>query len=221
MRVALYARVSTDQRVAGDGRWKDREYDQDPSLQLNPMHEYAEAQKWEIVGDRGPYTSPGITDYFDRASGAAKHRPAFERLLRDAGGHRFDAIMCWKFDRISRSTLQLIQTMEQLNHWNVGFVSLTERIDTTSPMGRVMFTVISAFAQFEREMIQQRVLAGIDNARRRGVTFGRPRIEVPVAAIQALLAKGLSIGQAAKAHGLSRLTVSRAIKRAEHAGAGE
>lgn len=214
MRVALYARVSTAKRKPGDplDPAAARDYQQNPALQLEPMRAYAAAHDWKITGPTDP--DHGCC-YFDRASGADTARPQFNRMLEDAGRRRFDVVMCWKFDRISRGTMHLLQTLEALNAAGVGFVSLTENVDTTTPMGRVVFTIIAALAQFEREQIQERVRAGMVSARSRGTKFGRPRVPVPVLLLQQDMEAGMSLTAAAKKRGVARETAARALRSAK------
>lgn len=209
MRVALYARVSTAKRKAGDplDPGAERDYQQNPALQLEPMRTYASAHGWAVVGP-----DKAQDHYFDRASGADPSRPLFRQLLADAGRKRFDVVMCWKFDRVSRGTLHLLQVLEALNAAGVEFVSLTENVDTTTPMGRVTFSIIAALAQFEREQIQERIMAGIASARVRGTKFGRPRVPVPVLLLEQDLAAGMSLTAAAKKRGIARETAVRALR---------
>jgi len=206
MRVALYARVSTAKRKGGDAPADERDYQQNPALQLEPMRAYAEAHGWTIAG---PVDPDHGRCYFDRASGADASRPQFNRMLEDAGRKKFDVVMCWKFDRISRGTLHLLQTLEALDTAGVGFVSLTEKVDTTTPMGRAMFGIIAVLAQFEREQIQERIRAGITSARNRGAKFGRPRVMVPVLLLQQDMEEGMSLTAAAKKRGVIRTTAAR------------
>ncbi len=160
MRVALYARVSTAKRKAGDAE-AERDYQQNPALQLEPMRAYAASHGWTVVGPTDP--DHGVC-YFDRASGADPSRPMFGKLMEDAARKRFDVAMVWKFDRMSRSTVHLLQTLDTLSAAGVGFVSLTESIDTTTPIGRATFGIIAVLAQFEREQIKERIQAGIASA---------------------------------------------------------
>lgn len=206
MRVALYARVSTKRKGAVVS-----EYEQNPLVQLEPMRKYCEAQGWEIVKDRGPYEDPEVTDYFDRRSGVDRTRPAFGRLMQDAAKKRFDVVMVWKFDRMGRDTVHLIQTVDALDAAGVKFVSLTEKLDTTAPLGRMMFTLIAALAQFEREVIQERIQAGIAHAREKGVKFGRPRTRVPVGLIADDVDGGMTITESARNRGVNRETARRAL----------
>jgi DNA invertase Pin-like site-specific DNA recombinase len=151
MRVALYARVST------------RDRDQDPELQLQPMREYAVVRGWRAG------------EYVDQASAAdMAGRCGWAQLLEDVRRRRVDHVMAWKLDRPFRSTLHCLRTLEELEHRGVGFSCLTQDIDTTSPTGRLLLTILAAVAEFERGLISERVREGMTNARRKGVRIGRP-----------------------------------------------
>jgi DNA invertase Pin-like site-specific DNA recombinase len=149
--VALYARVST------------RDKDQDPELQLVPLREHAAARGWEV------------TEYVDHASAAdMAGRTAWARLVEDARRRRLDLVLVWKLDRAFRSTLHCLRTLEGWEHQGVGFACLTQPIDTTSPAGRLLLTVLAAVSEFERTLIAERVREGMANARRHGARIGRP-----------------------------------------------
>jgi len=150
--VALYGRVST------------RDQDQDPELQLAPLREHASARGWEA------------TEYVDRASAAdMAGRTAWAQLVDDARRRQVDLVMVWKLDRAFRSTLHCLRTLEGWEHHGVGFACLTQDIDTTSPTGRLLLTILAAVAEFERGLIAERVREGMANARRKGARIGRPR----------------------------------------------
>ena len=154
LRVALYARVST------------RDRDQDPELQLVPLREYVASRGWVA------------TEYVDQASAPdLGRRTAWHRLLKDARRRRADRIMVWKLDRAFRSTLHALRTLEELDGWGVGFEVLTQPIDTSTPMGRLIFAVLAAVAEMERSLIADRVREGMAHARRHGKQIGRPRVE--------------------------------------------
>ena len=154
IRVALYARVST------------RDKDQDPELQLQAMRDYTNARGW------------GTTEYVDTAAaGDLAHRLAWTRLLADAAQRRIDRVLVWKLDRAFRSTLHALATLRDLEHSGVGFASLTQpELDTTSATGRLVFTILAAVAEMERELIADRVREGMRQAARRGARIGRPSV---------------------------------------------
>ena len=153
-RVALYARVST------------RDKDQDPEVQLVPLREYVATRGWEAV------------EYVDHApAGDLAHRTAWRQLRADAARRRFDILMVWKLDRAFRSTLDALSTLRELEHRGVGFASLTQpELDTTSPTGRLVFTILAAVAEMERSLIADRVKEGMKLAASRGAKIGRPKV---------------------------------------------
>lgn len=150
-RAALYLRVSTA--------------DQKPDLQFDGLRAYAERAKLEIVRDS-----------LDVAvSGRRQGRPRLDALMRDARNRAFDCVLVWKFDRFARSTKHLLSALEEFDHLGIRFVSVQDRIDTTSPMGKAMFTLIGALAELELALISERVSAGMQAAKARGKPLGRPR----------------------------------------------
>lgn len=151
MRIALYARVS--------------QKPQDPELQLEALRKHARQRGLEISGE---YVDHGI-------SGAQAKRPELDRLLQDAWAGKFQAVLVWKFDRFARSVSHLLQAIESFTELGIDFISLTEQFDTSTPIGRAMLAVIGAMAQLERDLIRERVVAGIERARKKGVRLGRPR----------------------------------------------
>ncbi len=168
-RVALYSRVSTLNN-------------QDPEMQLRELREYAERRGWEILGE---YGDRGI-------SGAKDSRPELNRLVADAHRRRFDAVVVWKFDRFARSVSHLLRALETFWALGIEFVSLSEQVDTSTPTGKMVFTVLGAVAELERSLIAERVRAGLRNARAKGRKLGRPRAAVDAARIALLRAQGAS-----------------------------
>ena len=154
VRAALYARCSTLDKG------------QDPELQLVPLREYCQRRGLTITGE---YVDNGI-------SGTKDHRPQLDRLLDAARKRQIDLIVVWKLDRFGRSLKQLVNALEELSSLGVGFISYQDNLDLTTPQGRLMFHIIGAMAEFERELIRERVKAGIDNARRKGKRIGRKAI---------------------------------------------
>ncbi len=188
MRVAIYARVST----SGHG--------QDVGMQTRELREYCERRGWQIAGE---YVDAGI-------SGAKDSRPELNRLMADAHKRRFDAVVCWKFDRFARSVSHLLRALETFNSLGIAFVSLSEQIDTTTPTGRMIFTVLGAVAELERSLIAERVRTGLRNARAKGKRLGRPRVAVDAARIRELRSQGLSWPKIATKLGASVGTVYQA-----------
>ena len=151
------------------------------------------------------YTDIGI-------SGSKEKRPALDQLMKDAQRRRFDLVLVAKFDRFARSTRHLIQALEQFNALGVDFISLSESIDTSTPMGKMVFTVIGAVAELERSLIQERVVMGIQRARKQGKRLGRPKALANQLQIQALHEEGLSSRQIARKLKLSPSTVLRRLR---------
>jgi DNA invertase Pin-like site-specific DNA recombinase len=166
-RVAIYARVSTD--------------NQDESMQLTALREMVIQRGWELKAE-----------YVDHGVSSRDVRPHLENLMRDAHKRKFDVVAVWKFDRFARSTRELVFALEQFQSWGIDFVSVTQAIDTGGPMGRLVFSVLAAIAEFERDLIRERVVAGMREARRRGKHCGRPAIEFDVASAAELRRGGLS-----------------------------
>jgi DNA invertase Pin-like site-specific DNA recombinase len=190
-RVALYARVST------------RNNGQDPQTQIELLREYAARRAWTIAQE---YVDEGY-------SGAKSDRPALNRLMKDARRRGFDAIAVYKFDRFGRSLRHLVNALDEFRSLGIEFVSITEAIDTASPLGHVMFALIGAMAQFERELIRERVTMGIDRARRQGKRIGRPRVDVPYETLRRLRHdERLSLRAIAKATGISPTTVMEMLR---------
>lgn len=150
MKTAVYCRVSTDQQSAG--------------MQVRELREYCKRRGWKIVNE---YSDKGI-------SGAKDSRPELNRLIADAHKRRFDAVVVWKFDRFARSVSHLLRALETFDSLGIAFVSLSEQIDTTTPAGKLVFTVLGAVAELERSLIGERVRAGLKNAKAKGVRLGRP-----------------------------------------------
>jgi DNA invertase Pin-like site-specific DNA recombinase len=188
-RVGLYARVST---VSG----------QSPEMQLVELREYAIRRGWDIVEE---YVDHGV-------SGAKESRPALNRLMADAKQRRFDVVAVWKIDRFGRSLRHLVNSLAELENLGVSFVSLRDSIDLSLPSGVLMFQLIAAMSQFERSLIQERVRAGIRNARNKGRRLGRPRLEVDCGRIARLRANGTPLRAIAEQLGISVGSVHRALR---------
>ncbi len=186
-RVALYARVSTS-----NGH-------QDPEMQLSELREYAARRGWEIVGE---YTDQGV-------SGSKESRPELNRLMIDAHRRRFDAVLVWKIDRFGRSLKHLVNALADLGAYGVAFISLRDNLDLSTPSGRLMFQIIGAMAEFERALIQERVKAGLRNARTKGKRLGRPRRVVDASRIAVLRASGAPWRSIARELGVGLATLYR------------
>ena len=185
-RVAIYARVST----ANNG--------QSPEMQLRELREFCERHGWTVAGE-----------FVDATSGAKDRRPELDRLLTDAHKRRFDVVAVWKFDRFARSVSHLLRALDTFRVLGIEFVSLSESLDTATPAGRMVFTVLGAVAELERSLIAERVRAGLRNARAKGKRLGRPRVAVDSARIGHLRAQGLSWATIAAELGIGEGTVYR------------
>jgi DNA invertase Pin-like site-specific DNA recombinase len=189
VRAAIYARVST----SNNG--------QDPRVQTREVREYCERRGWQIAGE---YVDAGI-------SGAKDSRPELNKLMADAHRRRFDAVVVWKFDRFARSVSHLLRALENFNALGVGFVSLSEQIDTSTPTGKMVFTVLGAVAELERSLIAERVRAGLRNAKAKGTPLGRPRISVDASRVARLRAEGRTVREIAVTLGVSRSLVHKTL----------
>ena len=189
--VGLYARVST---LNGH---------QDPEMQLSELREYAARRGLHIVSE---YVDHGI-------SGSKESRPALNRLMVDAQRRKFDAVLVWKIDRFGRSLKHLVNALADLAAVGVAFISLRDNLDLSTPSGRLMFQIIGAMAEFERALIQERVRAGLRNARAKGKQLGRPRRIVSVDQIAKLRAKGESWRAISNRLDVGLATLYRAMER--------
>src|SRR4249920_442836 len=154
-RAAIYARVSTLEQTSEN--------------QLAEVRRYVELRGWTIH----EYVDEGV-------SGSKDRRPALDALLRDAKRRRFDVVVCWRLDRLGRNLKHLITLLEDLQALGIAFVSLAEGIDATTPAGRLQMHILGAIAEFERERIRERVMAGLQRARANGQRLGRPKSRVPI-----------------------------------------
>ena len=170
MRVALYARVST----AHNG--------QDPKVQLRNLREDCQRRDWTIHRE---YIDVGI-------SGAKEQRPELDRLLTDAHHRRFDAVVVWRFDRFARSVSHLLRALETFCVLGIEFVSLSEQVETSTPTGKMVFTVLGAVAELERSLIAERVKAAMRHAKAKGTRLGRPKAAVDATRVATLRARGAS-----------------------------
>jgi DNA invertase Pin-like site-specific DNA recombinase len=189
-RVARYIRVSRT--------------DQDPSLQLDETARLIAARGWDLVDT---YTDHGI-------SGSRDRRPELDRMLKDAKAGRFNTVLVWRSDRLFRSLRHMVVTIEELAALGIDFVSVTEPFDTTTPHGRLLLHLVSAFAEFERQVLIERTKAGLDAARRRGKRIGRPRVFVDVCGALRLLKRGLTVREIANRMHVGYGTLHRALRTA-------
>jgi DNA invertase Pin-like site-specific DNA recombinase len=191
-RTALYMRVST--------------LDQHPETQLYDLRGLAAQRGFEIV-----------QEYVDRISGAKARRPGLDQMLKDARRRQFDVVLVWASDRIARSVRHFLEVLDELNHLGIEFVSFRENIDTGGPLGRAVIVIIGAIAELERNLIIERVRAGMRRAKLEGRHIGRTPLDFDRAAVLRDRDHGMSLTDIAKAHRISRATVSRVIKEAREA----
>lgn len=188
-RTALYARVSTSE--------------QGHALQIDELRQIAQQRGYETV------------EYVDTASGSGTKMTERARLLSDARLGKVDCVVVWRFDRFARSTRDLLDALDNFRQWGVEFISLREGVDTSTPTGKLVFTVIAALAEFERELIRERVRAGLAAARRRGARVGRPRRQFDLDRALKLIAAGAGVKRTARTLGLSPRTLRRALGRGQ------
>ena len=196
MRTALYARISTTNG-------------QSPQMQLRELREYCKRRGWKIIGE---FTDEGI-------SGAKDSRPELNRLMADAHKRQFDVVVVWKFDRFARSVSHLLRALETFDALGIAFVSLSESLDTSTPSGKMVFTVLGAVAELERSLIGERVRAGLRNAKARGVILGRRPLRVLTTAdvrqIRRDRRKGMSYEKLAQQHRTTVWTAYYSCNRAK------
>jgi len=184
--VGIYARVSTGQQKV------------DPQLRR-----FVKRSGWRLY-----------KEYIDQGySGKDTKRPQYIRMKEGARRRKFNVLLVWKLDRLSRSTRDLLNTTEELDALGVDFISYENQIDTTTPSGKLFFTIVAAFAQFEREIIRERVIAGLENARTKGKILGRPRLEDPVIEkARKLRKKGISYRKIGRELGIDESSIRKRLK---------
>lgn len=189
MRVALYARVSTDDK------------DQDPEVQLLQLRRYVEYQKWEVYGT-----------YKDECSGRTPSRPGLDRLLEDAKARKFDAILVLRIDRIMRSVKHFYNLNEVLEVYGVKIVSAVDGLDYSTPIGKMVRGILLHVAEFEVEQLSQRTKEGQAKARADGKVIGRRRVELNVPRVLALLNEGISKAKVAQMLGTNSATLNNRLR---------
>src|SRR6266478_8671998 len=170
MKTALYARVSTLDKG------------QDPQMQLRELREYCQRRGWTVAGE---YVDIGV-------SGSKDSRPELNRLMTDAHRRNFEAVLVWRLDRFARSVSHLLRALETFKSQGIEFISYSEQMDTSTPTGKMVFTVLGAVAELERSLIIERVRAGVRNARAKGKRLGRPTVNVDRPRIASMRSGGAS-----------------------------
>ena len=195
-RAALYLRVSTAE--------------QDTENQRLALEQVASHRGWEIVV---VYSDSGISGTKSRAA-----RPGLNRMLEDASRRRFDVVMAWSIDRLGRSLVDLLGTIQHLEVTGVDVYLDQQAIDTTTPSGKLLFQITGAFSEFEHAMIRERVLAGLERARRQGKRLGRPKVPPEIeGAVRVARADGKGIRKIARELGVGNGTVERILREAAQA----
>ncbi len=186
-RAVLYMRVSS--------------LDQHPESQLLDLRMMAAQRGYEVV-----------REYTDKISGTRAKRPGLDQLLYDAHRGQFDVLLVWAFDRLARSVKHFLEVLDELTHLQIEFISFRENVDTSGPLGRAMIVIIGAIAELERNLIVERVRAGMRRAKLEGRRLGRPPLNVDHDALLRDRQRGQSLTQIAKAHGISRASVVRLLR---------
>jgi Site-specific recombinases, DNA invertase Pin homologs len=187
-RVAIYVRVSTK--------------DQSVGMQLNDLERYSKERDLNVFKF---YKDNGV-------SGTKETRPALSELMNDAKKRKFDTVLVWRFDRFARSTKHLVTALYEFRNLGIDFISYQENIDTSSPLGEAIFTIISAMSKLERDIIAERVKGGLRKARANGKQLGRPRSEVDTDKVVEYRKQNKSIRQIASEMNLSKGAVQRTLK---------
>lgn len=186
-RAAIYARVSTNNG-------------QNPEMQLGEVRQYCSRREWQVVRE---YVDKGV-------SGSKERRPALDQLISDCRKRAVDCVVVYRYDRFARSLRQLVNALEEFRALGIDFVSLHEGVDTSTPNGRLVFGIFASIAEFERELIRDRVKSGLAVARSRGKQLGRPRVHVDSLRIGALRNEGRSWAEICDSLGISKGTAQRA-----------
>jgi len=190
-KVALYARVSRHDK------------DQDPDNQLMKLRSFAESRGWAVYGE-----------YVDMKSGADASRPDLDRMLKAARGHAFSAIIIVRLDRMGRSVKNLLNLIDDLKLSNVELICTDQEINTSSPGGKLLFTLLGAISEFELELIRDRTKDGLARARAQGKRLGRPPSAIPTERILELRSQGLSLKKIGKEVGMSHQGVKKRLIKA-------
>ena len=187
LRAAAYVRVST--------------LEQNTEIQRIAIEQYAKARKWDLVAT-----------YEDKSTGTNDKRPALRKLMDAARAREIDVIIVWKIDRFARSLKNLVTSLQELTELGVQFVAIRDQVDLTTSAGRLMTHMIAAFAQFEAEIIKERVLAGIKNARDHGKRLGRPPV-IDTFRVLEMRRHGMSLAVIAKALGVTKGAISKVVSK--------
>jgi DNA invertase Pin-like site-specific DNA recombinase len=184
--VAIYARVSTDKQKV--------------DMQLNELRDFINRSGWKVYKE---FIDEGYT-------GSNTKRPAFTEMQHEARKRKYDILIVWKLDRLSRSLKDLINTLDELGHLGINFISYDNNLDTTTPTGKLVFQIIGAVAEFEKDIIRERVVAGLENAKKKGKRLGRPKIHDGILEkAKELRKQGLSFRKIEKQLGVGEGTIRK------------
>ncbi len=186
-------------------------------MRVSTLDQHPETQMYDLRGLAGQRGFEIVQEYTDRISGAKARRPGLDAMMKDARHRRFDVVLVWASDRIARSVRHFLEVLDELNHLGIEFVSFRENIDTGGPLGRAIVIIIGAIAELERNLIIERVRAGMRRAKLEGRHIGRTPLDFDRSAVLRDRDRGMSLTEIAKAHRISRATVSRVIKEAKKA----
>ena len=187
-RAAVYARVSTHNG-------------QNPEMQLEEVRQYCQRREWTIVHE---YVDKGVC-------GAKESRPSLDQLLTDCRKRAVDCVVVYRYDRFARSLRQLVNALEDFRALGIDFISLHEGVDTSTPNGRLVFGIFASIAEFERELIRDRVRSGLALAKSHGKRLGRPRVVVDRIKVAGLRKEGRSWTEICQTLGISKGTAQRAV----------
>ena len=187
--VAIYARVSTDRQTV--------------DMQIHELKAYVDRRGWDL-----------LREFIDQGySGSDTKRPAFQEMMNEAKKRKFDVLLVWKLDRLSRSMKDLVMVLNELGGLGIDFVSYDNNLDTSTPTGKLVFHVIGAVAEFEKDIIKERVKAGLENAKRKGKKLGRPGVDDSIIEeAKVLREEGKSFRKIGKELGVSEGTVRQGLK---------
>jgi DNA invertase Pin-like site-specific DNA recombinase len=188
VRAALYARIST------------LNHGQNPEVQLGELREYCQRRGFTIAQE---YVDRGIC-------GSREQRPALDKLIADCRKRIVDAVVVYRYDRFARSLRQLVNALDEFRSLGIDFISIHEGVDTSTPNGRLVFGIFASIAEFERELIRDRVRSGLAAAKAKGKHVGRPRVAVDVRRIASLRREGRSWAEITRETGISKGTAQRA-----------
>src|ERR1039458_7750844 len=189
IRAALYARIST------------LNHGQDPEVQLRELREFCQRRGFAIAHE---YVDRGI-------SGSREKRPALDKLIADCRKRLVDAVVVYRYDRFARSLRQLVNALEEFRSLGIDFISIHEGVDTSTPNGRLVFGIFASIAEFERELIRDRVRSGMAAAKAKGKRIGRPKVAVDILRIASLRRQGHSWAEVTRETGITKGTAQRAV----------